>query len=103
MSLTPSRIALTCEFISFSPSASFDGDDRHAREPQPRRLLQNCSIASASPPRSHHSEVANQDDHLDMSIVVPPRGTRGSELPGFARALMRVMRGPFHMAFRRFG
>src|SRR5256886_13353988 len=38
-----------------------------------------------------------------MSIVVPPRGTRGSEIPGFARALMRVMQGPFQMAFRRFG
>ena len=38
-----------------------------------------------------------------MSIVVPPRGTRGSEFPGFARALMRVMQGPFQMAFRRFG
>src|SRR5438046_10076829 len=38
-----------------------------------------------------------------MTIVVPPRGTRGSEIPTFARALMRVMQGPFHMAFRRFG
>jgi deazaflavin-dependent oxidoreductase (nitroreductase family) len=38
-----------------------------------------------------------------MSIVVPPRGTRGSELPGVARALMRVMQGPFQMALRRFG
>ena len=38
-----------------------------------------------------------------MSIVVPPRGTRGSEIPGVARALMRVMQGPYHMAFRRFG
>jgi deazaflavin-dependent oxidoreductase (nitroreductase family) len=35
--------------------------------------------------------------------VVPPRGTRGSELPGFVRALMRVMQGPYHLAFRRFG
>src|SRR6266446_6898192 len=39
----------------------------------------------------------------DMSIVVPPRGTRGFELPRFARMLMRVMQGPFHMAFGRFG
>lgn len=38
-----------------------------------------------------------------MSLVVPPRGTRGSELPSFARALMRVMQGLFHMAFRQFG
>jgi deazaflavin-dependent oxidoreductase (nitroreductase family) len=38
-----------------------------------------------------------------MSVVVPRRGTRGSELPGFVRALMRVMQGPYHMAFRRFG
>src|SRR5437879_13834566 len=38
-----------------------------------------------------------------MSIVVPPRGTRGSEIPKFARALMRLMQGPYHMAFRRFG
>jgi hypothetical protein len=38
-----------------------------------------------------------------MSIVVPPRGTRGSEIPGLARALMRVMHGPYHMAFQRFG
>src|SRR5438132_7395588 len=38
-----------------------------------------------------------------MSIVVPPRGTRGSALPRYARALMRVMQGPFQMAFRRFG
>src|SRR2546423_11726199 len=38
-----------------------------------------------------------------MTIVVPPRGTRGSEVPTFARALMRVMQGPYHMAFRRFG
>src|SRR5207249_6273123 len=38
-----------------------------------------------------------------MSIVVPPRGTRGSELPGLARALMRVMQRPYQMAFRRFG
>src|SRR5256885_15168158 len=38
-----------------------------------------------------------------MSIVVPPRGTRGSEIPGFARALIRVMQGPFQMALRQFG
>ena len=38
-----------------------------------------------------------------MSIVVPPRGTRGSELPRFARTLMRVTQGPYQMAFRRFG
>ncbi len=38
-----------------------------------------------------------------MSIVVPPRGTRGSELPGVARVLMRVLQGPFQMALRRFG
>jgi deazaflavin-dependent oxidoreductase (nitroreductase family) len=38
-----------------------------------------------------------------MSVVVPTRGTRGSEIPTFARALMRVMQGPFHMAFRQFG
>jgi deazaflavin-dependent oxidoreductase (nitroreductase family) len=38
-----------------------------------------------------------------MAIVVPPRGTRGSKLPTFARALMRVMQGPFHLAFRQFG
>jgi deazaflavin-dependent oxidoreductase (nitroreductase family) len=38
-----------------------------------------------------------------MSIVVPKRGTRGSEIPGPARALVRVVQGPFQMAFRRFG
>src|SRR4051812_27233507 len=38
-----------------------------------------------------------------MTIVVPPRGTRGSELPPVVRTLMRVMQRPFHMAFRRFG
>ena len=38
-----------------------------------------------------------------MSIVVPPRGTRGSEIPKLARTLMRVMQGPYQMAFRRFG
>ena len=38
-----------------------------------------------------------------MAIVVPPRGTRGSELPAVARAVMRVMQGPFHFAFQRFG
>lgn len=38
-----------------------------------------------------------------MAIVVPPRGTRGAEIPGFARALMRVGQVPFQMAFRRFG
>ena len=38
-----------------------------------------------------------------MSIVIPPRGTRGSEIPGVARTLMRVMQGPFQMAFHRFG
>src|SRR5436309_4732158 len=38
-----------------------------------------------------------------MSIAVPPRGPRGSDLPGFARALMRVMQGPYQMAFRRLG
>lgn len=38
-----------------------------------------------------------------MPIVVPPRGTRGTGVPGFARALMRVMQGPYLMAFRRFG
>jgi hypothetical protein len=38
-----------------------------------------------------------------MSIVVPPRGTRGQEIPGVGRALMRVMQGPFQMALRRFG
>lgn len=38
-----------------------------------------------------------------MSIVVPPRGTRGKELPKPVRALMRVMQGPFHLAFARFG
>jgi deazaflavin-dependent oxidoreductase (nitroreductase family) len=36
-------------------------------------------------------------------MVVPPRGTRGSEMPGLARVLMRVMQGPYQMAFRRFG
>src|SRR5947207_13337810 len=38
-----------------------------------------------------------------MTIVVPPRGTRGSEIPKFARALMRLMQGPYHIAFRQFG
>src|SRR5436190_13978493 len=38
-----------------------------------------------------------------MSIVVPPRGTRGTELPKPVRTLMRVMQGPFHLAFQRFG
>jgi len=38
-----------------------------------------------------------------MAIVVPPRGTRGSEFPPFARAFIRVMQGPFQIAFRRFG
>jgi deazaflavin-dependent oxidoreductase (nitroreductase family) len=38
-----------------------------------------------------------------MSIVVPPRGTRGTELPKPVRTLMRVMEGPFHFAFQRFG
>lgn len=38
-----------------------------------------------------------------MAIVVPPRGTRGSEIPRFARVLMHVMQGPYQMAFRRFG
>jgi hypothetical protein len=38
-----------------------------------------------------------------MSIVVPPRGTRGSEIPGPARALMRAMQGPYQVVFRRFG
>src|SRR5437868_2144464 len=38
-----------------------------------------------------------------MSIVVPPRGTRGSGLPKGVRVMMRVMQGPFHFAFRRFG
>jgi deazaflavin-dependent oxidoreductase (nitroreductase family) len=38
-----------------------------------------------------------------MAIVVPPRGTRGSEFPAFARAFIRVMQGPFQMVFRRFG
>jgi deazaflavin-dependent oxidoreductase (nitroreductase family) len=38
-----------------------------------------------------------------MAIVVPPRGTRGSEIPAVARALMRVTQVPYHMAFRRFG
>jgi deazaflavin-dependent oxidoreductase (nitroreductase family) len=47
--------------------------------------------------------MATQDDDWDMPIVVPPRGTRGSELPGFVRALMRVTQGPYQMAFRRFG
>ena len=39
----------------------------------------------------------------EMAVVVPPRGTRGSELPGFVRALMRMTQGPYHAAFRRFG
>ena len=38
-----------------------------------------------------------------MSIVVPPRGTRGSEIAPFALALIRVMQVPFHLAFRQFG
>ena len=38
-----------------------------------------------------------------MSVVVPPRGTRGTELPKPVRTLMRVMQGPFHLAFQRFG
>jgi deazaflavin-dependent oxidoreductase (nitroreductase family) len=38
-----------------------------------------------------------------MTVVVPRRGTRGSEFPAPARALMRVMQGPFRMAFKRFG
>lgn len=36
-------------------------------------------------------------------MVIPPRGTRGSEFPRPVRALMGVMQGPFHVAFRRFG
>lgn len=38
-----------------------------------------------------------------MSIVVPARGTRGTELPRPVRTLMRVMEGPYHFAFQRFG
>jgi len=38
-----------------------------------------------------------------MPVVVPPRGTRGFELPAFVRTLMRVTQGPYHWAFRRFG
>ena len=38
-----------------------------------------------------------------MPIVVTPRGTRGSGLPAFVRTLMRVLQGPYHAAFRRFG
>jgi deazaflavin-dependent oxidoreductase (nitroreductase family) len=38
-----------------------------------------------------------------MSMIIPPRGKRGVELPRFARVLMRVMQGPFHLAFRQFG
>ena len=38
-----------------------------------------------------------------MSIVVPPRGTRGTELPMPVRTLTRFMQGPFHFAFQRFG
>jgi deazaflavin-dependent oxidoreductase (nitroreductase family) len=38
-----------------------------------------------------------------MPVAVPRKGTRGSELPAAVRTLMRVMQGPYHMAFRRFG
>jgi deazaflavin-dependent oxidoreductase (nitroreductase family) len=38
-----------------------------------------------------------------MSIVVPPRGTRGSEFPSLALPLMRAMTWLFHHAYRRFG
>lgn len=38
-----------------------------------------------------------------MSIVVPPRGTRGTELPKPVRTLIRAIEGPFHFALKRFG
>jgi len=58
---------------------------------------------SLSDPERRTAVSTSQDDHWAVSIVVPPRGTRGSEFPRFARALMRVMQGPFQMAFQRFG
>src|SRR6266851_4829949 len=59
--------------------------------------------SAAIEPRSAVAPRVSQDDHWHMSLVVPPRGTRGSEIPRLARALMRAIQGPFQMAFRRFG
>lgn len=34
-----------------------------------------------------------------MSVVVPPRGTKGPEFPKAARFLFSVLQGPFHLLF----